>query len=386
MLSPNDIQRLCRRRYPAFLKAAVTGEPFFPLRVRFGRPSTSEEWDKLRTEVAALAESKLGYRIDWIEIRTRRWGRQRLPERVWFEDEDEFLGALGKREEVAAFRANLALSRSLCPELEPWLASNVTRLVEFAAVWPDLLKVCTYFRANPRPQLFVRELPVDMHTKFVEAHMPVLGGMLDFLLPADAKTAGRRFEERFGLRFDEPLIRFRVLAGAPREALGIPASDFSVPLSEFRGLGRWTGVSVMIVENKATFLALPAVVDVAIWGGGNAAELLTSVDWLADCFIRYWGDMDVPGFHILSRLRKRFPKVVSVLMDEATLDAFAALVTNVTNPPFEEIDGLTPQEVRAYSRVRAAGLRLEQERIPHRVAMDAIVREFRAQTTEVEKG
>lgn len=386
MLSPNDIQRLCRRKYPAFLKAVVTGAHFFPLKIRFGRPSTAEEWDKLRTEVAALAKGQLGYRIQWTETRTRRWGLQRLPERVWFEDEGEFLGALSKQEEVAAFRANLALSRSLCPELEPWIASNVTRLLEFAAVWPDLLKVCTYFRANPKPRLFVRELPVDLHTKFVEAHMPILRGMLDFLLPADAKTPGARFEERFGLRFDEPLIRFRVLAGAPRDALGLPATDLSVPLSQFRALGCWMGASVIVVENKASFLALPAVADIAIWGGGNAAELLTSVEWLADCSIHYWGDVDVPGFHILSRLRRRFPKVVSVLMDESTLDAFSAMVTRVTNPPFEQINGLTPQEARAYSRVRAAGLRLEQERIPYRVAMDVIVREFRSHATGKETG
>src|SRR6266702_4126563 len=85
MLSPDDIQRLCERRYPGFLRSIVTGEEFFPLRVAFGRPSGSDEWARLQAEISALAGATMGYRIDWEEINTRRWGRQRLPARVSFE-------------------------------------------------------------------------------------------------------------------------------------------------------------------------------------------------------------------------------------------------------------------------------------------------------------
>src|SRR5436309_330696 len=115
MLNADDIQRLCQRKYPAFLKSVITGERFFPLDIRFGRPSTTDEWEKLRREITALAKGKVGYRIDWAETNTRRWGRQKFPERVWFENEAEFLGAVRKREEVEMFRTNLALTREQCP-------------------------------------------------------------------------------------------------------------------------------------------------------------------------------------------------------------------------------------------------------------------------------
>src|SRR5262249_42295755 len=93
MLRPDDIARLCQRKYPAFLKSVVTGDAFFPLEIRFGRPSTTEEWNTLRREITALAQANLGYRVKWDETNTRRWGRQKFPRRVWFEQEADYLHA-----------------------------------------------------------------------------------------------------------------------------------------------------------------------------------------------------------------------------------------------------------------------------------------------------
>src|ERR1700721_2992303 len=108
MLSPSDIQHLCQRKYPAFLKSVVSGEQFFPLEIRFGRPSTTDEWEILRREISALANGKIGYRIEWSETNTHLWGRQKFPERVWFENENEFISALRKHEEIISLRTNLA--------------------------------------------------------------------------------------------------------------------------------------------------------------------------------------------------------------------------------------------------------------------------------------
>jgi hypothetical protein len=236
MLTQDSIQRLCQRKYPAFLKSVVTGESFFPVEIRFGRPSTSDEWHKLQREISELAGGSLGYRIEWEETNTRRWGRQKFPARVWFENESAFLGALRKREEVERLRANLAFIRERCPNLELWLPLNVLRLVEFSAVWPDLLKVCHYFLAHPRPGLYNRELPIEVDTKFIDRHEAVIRRLLDFLLPEAARTNSDHFEERFGLRYDEPQIRFRILDPNLKSRFGLPADDIAVPISQFRAL------------------------------------------------------------------------------------------------------------------------------------------------------
>jgi len=365
MLTPDDIQGLCRRKYGVFLKSVVTGEPFFPLEIRFGRPSTSDEWHKLQQEISALAKGGADYRVEWAETNTRRWGRQKFPERVWIESEEEFVRSLRKREEVERFRANLKFIRAKCPNLKPWLPLNASRLVEFSAVWPELLKVCNYFLVHPQPRLYGRELPIEVDTKFIERHEAILRSLLDFLLPESAKTNADRFEERFGLRYDEPLIRFRVLDPALKPYLRLPADDMALPLSQFRRLD-WPPIPVVVVENKMTFLTLPTLPEaIGIWGGGGAAELLASVAWLAQCRLFYWGDLDVHGFHILSRLRRAFPHLESVMMDAATLSAFRMFAVKSTVASYEDIAALTDEECRTYEQLRDGQLLLEQEKIPH---------------------
>ncbi len=372
MLHPDDIARLCQRKYAAFLKSIVTGEPFFPLEICFGRPSTTEEWETLRREINALTEGDLGYRIEWTETNTRRWGRQKFPERVWFENERDFLNALRKCEEVDRFRANIAATREQCPQLEGWLSSNVARIAEFAGVWSDLLNVCRYFLAHPRPGLYSRELSVEVDTKFIERHESILRNLLDFLLPDSAKTEAERFEERFGLRYDEPLVRFRLLDPQLRARLSLPVDDLAIPVSQFKALC-WENLIVVIAENKMTFLSLPLSAHaIGIFGGGGAVELLASVDWLLRCQLIYWGDLDVHGFHILSRLRQSFPTITSVMMDEPTLDQFLSHAIRAGASRYEEVASLTPVELKAYERVRGAGLLLEQERISHHYASQQI--------------
>lgn len=376
MLSPDDIRRSALRRYADFLRSIVTGEPFFPLQIRFGKPSATEDFEKLRREIAALTSANLGCSIDWVEVNSRRWGQQRLPERIEFPDEARYLHLLGKAKEAARFRENLEQTRLRCPALAPLLATRPMDAVDFVDSWPGLLEVCCYFQAHPRPNLYARELPLSVDTKFVENHEAILTRLLATILPVDAMREADRFEYRFGLQFDEPRIRFRLLDEKLKADLGILFDDLSVPVSQFSALG-WRGLNTIIVENIKTFLTLPAVSHaVGIWGAGNAAALLHDVPWLADCGMLYWGDLDVQGFEILAPLRAAFPKTRSVMMDEATLLQFKeccgpGVVTKTEPKPL-----LTATESATYARVRTSNRRLEQERIPHAFAVAAIQREF----------
>lgn len=372
MLSPDDIRRLCERKYPAFLRSEVTGEPFFPLRIRFGRPSSTDEWEKLQSEITALAQAGLGYEIEWIETNTRRWGTQRLPDRVYFESELEFLQLLRKQAEVERFRRNVLHTREVCPELAEWLPDNVLRVIEFAEVWPDLLKVCRYFLAHPRPSQYARQLPIDVHTKFIEGHRGILRSMLDFVLPSGTIVDTSHFEERFGLRYEEPQIRFRLLDPGLKSALSLPVDDLSVPLSQFRAL-RWSDLTVLVVENKMTFLTLPALPNtIGVFGGGGAAELLASVGWLIGCPLYYWGDLDVHGYHIVSRLRRTFPGLLTLMMDEETLHRFITPGSMGLPASYEDSEWLTAQELRVYEKVKAGNLLLEQEKVEYAHATERL--------------
>lgn len=144
-----------------------------------------------------------------------------------------------------------------------------------------------------------------------------------------------------------------------------------------RPLGRaalpCAGRRCVIVENKLVFLTLPQLPDtLAIFGSGFQVELLAKLPWLRECPNWYWGDLDAQGFQILARLRALFPQVVSLMMDEATLEAFREFVVVGTPSPAAELPQLTPGERALFERLVHANLRLEQERISQAYVLQQI--------------
>jgi hypothetical protein len=311
-----------------------------------------------------------------VEVNSRRWGKQRLPERVTFADEHSYLRTLGKAKEAARFRDNLELTRRRCATLISFLRDRPLEVVEFAESWPGLVEVCCYLQLHPRPNLYARELPLSVDTKFVEHHQSVLTRLLKIALPKDAVVETGRFEEQFGLRFDEPQVRVRLLDESLRTQLSMAFDDFSIPIQQFQNLG-WEKLRVLVSENKMTFLTLPKTPrSIAIWGAGNAAALLHSVSWLADSDLFYWGDIDVQGFEILARLREVFPKTQSMMMDITTMNRFRDLCCPGVISKVQIKQQLTVAEEKAYEIADKSNLRLEQERIPNQFARDIIRANF----------
>jgi hypothetical protein len=65
MIDPEDIRRRALTSYPDFLRSIVNDNAFFPLRIRFGKPSATEDFEKLRSEISALTKANLGCHIEW---------------------------------------------------------------------------------------------------------------------------------------------------------------------------------------------------------------------------------------------------------------------------------------------------------------------------------
>jgi len=373
MYGPDEILQRAARSYPAYLRSVIAGEKFFPLVIPFGKTAIRDtDFATLRREIAALKETPAKFTVEWVEKIDRRWGRQQFPAKVYFATAPDFLSSIGKIREAERFVQNLQLTRSVCPEMEGWLGGNALKIVENGDIWPDILKVCRYFLDNPRPNRFVRELPIATDTKFIERNEAIIANLLKHLIPDSVDLQARSFEKKFGLLFDPPLIRFRVLDQALRPRLGLVFTDLSVPADEF---AQWKadGVSVVITENKMNFLTLPRLPNtIGIWGGGNAASLLSAVSWLKSCQVIYWGDIDVSGFEILSRLRETFPKTQTVLMDEATLERFVHLALPGKGCRTDATLNLNLAERAALNKVMSENLLLEQEKLPGEVSKRAL--------------
>ena len=102
----------------------------------------------------------------------------------------------------------------------------------------------------------------------------------------------------------------------------------------------------------------------AIFGEGHAAQTLSGASWLGEVAVYYWGDLDPTGLDILNRLRRRYPKLSSVLMDDRTLEENADLLSEAARIPRIDHSLLTESERRAAERVQMHGAGIEQEKIP----------------------
>jgi hypothetical protein len=387
MITVPEIRRQAAGWYKQFLVAWLREESL-PLEIRFGKVKTAgilEDFTTLDGEIKNLRkESKeelgFGYAIEFRETATRKAGRQWLPTRIFFETPEDYLRFLKKDKEFRAFTQSVGLIRDQMPELEPWLRGHPLKVVENAGQWEALLRVCGYFRANPVPRLYIRELPVKVHTKFIEENTAVLSSLLDFLLPGYVQADEKDFRRRFNLKYDEPLLRLRVLDKEVARAYFSGVDDLSIPLSQFNAL-QIDCERVFILENKtnfsniANFLTLPQLgKSVAVFGEGFKLRLLAHAAWLRDKQIYYWGDIDAHGFEMLSLLRGGFPQTRSFLMDAETFRTFKQYAVKGADFYRSTLPHLTQEETHLfYHLLRLEDHnRLEQERIPQAFVLQRI--------------
>jgi hypothetical protein len=194
-----------------------------------GRPDPAADFAVLRREIESLATARHTWRIDWEEIDTRKWGRQRWPVRLGFDSIEDLATALGRSDELRSFRAALQEARERCPALEPWLRAKAHRIVDHLADWRGLVAVCACFAAHPQPRCYPRQVPVPVGTKFIEEHAGILRELLDVVVGDSVNAAAATFAERFDLLVEPPQVRFRFLDPELRTCICWPVADCSIP-------------------------------------------------------------------------------------------------------------------------------------------------------------
>jgi hypothetical protein len=384
MITPDEIKVKAERCYLAFLQSWLRGEPYVPLRFPAGK--SPDTFSPLRAaiqqlQIMAKAQKGYGYYVEMRQQQTRSLGMQTRPVAVIFETAEDFLRFIEKESEFQSFQQDVTQIREQLPQLASWMERYPKKVIAQHGFWPSLLIVCRYFLEHPQPALYIRELPINLHTKFVEEHRGILRELLEALLPAetilpDAPT----FQQRFGLREGEPHVHARFLDDQLDKQYGLPLNELSTPCSQFAQL-QFKGHRCLITENKMTFLTLPPIPDTfAILGGGFAVSALAAIPWLSQCPMIYWGDLDAQGFQILSQLRSFFPHVLSLMMDDSTFHTFAAFWVLGTPCPVQHLPYLTEEEHMLFTHLVKENIRLEQEHISHAYALTCI-QECLQQTT-----
>ena len=370
MITPQEIKKQCLNWWKELLLSVMAGEGFFPRVItRIGKITAKDILLKLTEHKAAIAElqkgaATYGYNIEMSEKNFDKIGFQTIPSSIVIPSLDVYLRITRKRSELDIFTRNLHYIETEMPQLLAWAKNNPLRLISHNT-WSDTVKVCQYFIGNPRPNLYIRELPIDVHTKYIEENKDLLRSLLDTILPESAiNSEEKTFEKRYGLKIAEPLIRIRFLDTSL--AYNKILTDISIPLTTFSRLN-CPCKRLFVTENKMNFLTLPQLPDsIALWsGGGFNVSYLKDIPWLKNVQSFYWGDLDAQGLQILNQFRSYFPSTISLLMNWDTFHRYTHLFKEGTPAPLQVLPNLTADEYSLYLYLQENNLRLEQERIPH---------------------
>lgn len=374
MISPEEIKRQASKWWVSILQSEITGNVFFPKVIdRIGKVqpgSITHQFGSLQQAIEQLYrhsknQTGTGYTVRTEERNFRRAGNHELPNSIVFETIEDYIYFTGKKKEWTIFLNNYKKIITDIPVLKEWVIPNCLWLTDGGTDWINILKVCQYFINTPRPNLYLRQLPIEIHTKFIEDNVTLIQSLLDHLIPGHIRNAGeKRFAARYFLKYDEPLIRIRFLGD---KSAYKKLRDISIPLTDF-ALAEIEQQNILITENKMNFLTLPPIDStIAVWsGGGFNVSYLKDVKWLYNKDIFYWGDIDEHGFQILHQLRSYFSFVKSVLMDKATFDLFSQYAVNGSKNKSTALHLLTEDENTVFQLLKLTNSlnRLEQEKIP----------------------
>lgn len=356
----------------ALLAPLAGGESPFPFRLRLRGPVSTDlvdRFDDVRGWVVEL-QALQHIRIETRQFRHRVRGNTTLPDEAWVDTLDDALALVDRKDEAAIFEAQVQQTRDRQPSLLGWLHKWPLRALALGSDWPRLLDVVAWMQAYPRPGIYLRQVDIPgVHSKFIERHRGVLIELFDAVLPESAiDTAASGvggFHHRYGFAAKPERVRFRVLDPTLSLLPGVTGGDVTLDVDSFRAL-RCDATRVFITENETNFLAFPPVEDsLVLFGAGYGFDALDGNDWLRQCQLYYWGDIDTHGFAILDQLRARLPEVQGFLMDRATLMAFEPFWGREEHQLTRELPRLRDEEYSLYDDLRAQrirdNLRLEQE-------------------------
>lgn len=371
MITPSKIYTKADQKYIPYLQALAQGEPFIRIEITGDKTYTKTSLSEFEKEILSItSQSKekngFGYTIDFQTVKTKYLGTQDLPAAIYFDTEYDFLKYLGKTNEAELFRTDSHKISASFPALTEWIAQKPSKVVQNQGKWDNILRVCDYFVANPAPNMYIRELPIAVHTKFVEQNQSIIRELLDILIADTINQEETQFEKRFNLKYSQPQIRFKILDTELSNQYFSGLTDMAIPVNDFEQL-TLPVERVIIVENKTTLytaLTLPAMLrTIAVFGSGYGVSNLRNATWLTNTTILYWGDIDVQGFEILSQFRSHFPHTQSILMDQ---QCFAQFSDNERGTPTNNSIPihLTDSEQELYKKLKTNNWRLEQEKIP----------------------
>ena len=327
MITPCRNPKKSRTSIRNFSKCGIDTTPIFSIRNQGKKGKASDSYEKIFREIKRLLESEkqkigYGYTVSLKTVNTRHAGKISMPDKIYFENVEDYVKFIDKETEFLAFRKAAQLCRKRLPELQKFMAEKPLKVIKNLSIWSKLIEIGVFFLENPKPNIYAREIPLNGSATFVENHQVILSEILEAILPKEyINSKATIFEERFGLKYDLPLVRARSLSG---NLSNFPVADVSLSLND------WSRITldceaVFIISDKLNYLRFPETPNaIAILDHSKILEHLHKLPFLKNKKIYFWDDISVDGFLQLSIIRKTFSQTQSLLMTTEMLKKYGA--------------------------------------------------------------
>jgi hypothetical protein len=376
MTSPEEIYQKAHRKYFKILTDHLKGDPF-ELELKVDKKYQGLTLALFREQIKALlthskAKRQFSYRVTLKSVSNKDLGSQDVPDRIYFESIDDFIKYLDKEKEFALFLDNARLLENKFPHLASWIYANPRKVVEYAENWDSIISVLTYLSTDFIPEkYFVRALPINLHTKFIERNRSIIEELLRIISPEQINNEGADFFQRLGFRTAENTVRFKLFDKV--DFLDGEFSEISLPFSDFKRLDIQS-MNIFIIENLTTFHTFPSINNsVVIWGKGYEVEILREAEWLKSKIIYYWGDMDTDGLAILDIVKNCFPQTIALFMSISDVVQYENWGVTHVDKKNRCLLKLSVKEIEAYNYLKKKNIRIEQERIPQNDLFETLV-------------
>ena len=367
MITTKEILRKADNLFFKIVAATFKNENIFPYSIPGNKQLSGTNYTDWKSDLVPLYEQSKavkskGYTIEWKE-KIINGSKQSVPAKIYFETLEDFLQFTGRTKDYKRIFESQTMLLENFPKLLDWTHNNLPTLLSHHDLWPDIIKVCKYFLVTPPPHaLFIRELPIEIHTKFIEQNSTLLRKLLDVLLPSEWINVNEKdFAGRYHLKKINIYTQIRILDDELKPHLGF--DELALTLEDAAWL-KWVPEKVFIIENQTCYLTFPKIKNsVAIFGEGFKSRISKHIPWLNQTELYCWFDLDAAGFAMLSMIRDHYPRANSFLMDRDTFNNYSQFsVENKTRK--KALPHLLPDEQKLYELVQTSNKRLEQERIP----------------------
>ncbi|WP_126972897.1 DUF3322 and DUF2220 domain-containing protein [Gynurincola endophyticus] len=368
MITPQELFDKSGKHFFKIAAAVLKGENPFPLVIPSDKKIKETGFNDLHSAIVPLYNQSKevkgkGYTVTW-KMKKIQGSQQKIPAKIYYENLEDYLFFTKREKDFSKIKKAYELIADFFPLNAGWVKEEPAFLLTYADIMPDLLKVVRYFwDYDPPHSLYLRELPIQVHTKFIEDNNKPLKKMLDKILPAEKINVKENdFSGRYNIKRPNIYTQVRVLDDLLKSTLGF--NELALTIDD-AALLSWQPEKVFIIENGACFRSFPKIKNsVAIFGEGFKSRISKHIPWLADCELYCWFDLDAAGFEMLNMIRQYYSQARSFLMDENTYSEFSAFSVHSEYRQIS-LPLLNSEEADMYHFLIQNNTRLEQERITH---------------------